>query len=79
MRRYNITGSQNFYGMKDAKTYYNVPANKVWNAFEYMSREFNLPALFVYDANDNEFIGTYSTKYNNFRTPNRVLHKTFNF
>lgn len=83
IKKYHLTGSQNFYGVKDAYTYYNVPARKVWNGLRYMCNEFGLKNVFVYDASGsigkNIYIGSYSLKYDNFRTPDNKLHKTFNF
>lgn len=78
-RKYNVTGSQNFYGQKDPKTYYNVPAQKMWSCFTWMANNFNLPVLFVYDANDNTYLGSYSHKYQNFTDANKQRHKTYNF
>ena len=79
MKRYNLTGTQNFYGQKDAKTYYNVKAQAVWNGFEYMCETFNLPTIFVYDAANNAYVGSYSRKYKNFTDYQRNRHLTYQF
>ena len=85
METYHLTCSQLFYGQKDAKTYYNVPAAKVWAGMRYMAENFNAATVFVYlkqkntPIGQNMFIGTFSRKYDNFRTPDNKLHQTFNF
>jgi len=85
MSYYNLTGTQNFYGQRDVKTYYNVPAHKVWKGLEYMAENFNLPAVFVYKKihgvrlEDCPFVGTYSRKYKNFRTSDGRVTNTFSF
>lgn len=79
---YHLTGSQNFYGQKDKKTYYSVPAAKVWNGMRFMVKEFNLKAIFVYEKGiigKNVFVGTYSAKYDNFRTASGVVSTIHNF
>lgn len=71
-----------FYGQKDAKTYYNVPARLIWKQFEYMCNKFNASTVFVYQANDhvarNDYVGAYSAKYQNFRSASGVS-KNFQF
>lgn len=82
---YHLTCSQNFYGQKDAKVYYYVPAYKVWAGLLFMVQYYKVPAVFVYlgekgkSIGQNEYIGVFSAKYGNFRTPNNKLHKTFIF
>lgn len=78
MKRYNVTGTQNFYGQRDAKTYYNVHAHKMWNCFQYMTVTFNLPILFIYDTKNN-YIGSYSAKYKNFTDNQKNRHAKYNF
>jgi hypothetical protein len=82
-KKYHLTLTQGGW-FKDKKTYYNVPGQKVWNGLRYMSSNFQAPVVFVYASDHypigkNQFIGTYSAKYDNFRTPDKKLHKTFNF
>jgi uncharacterized membrane protein len=85
MKAYRLTGTQNFYGSKQPYTYYKVKPVDVWAKARYMAKEFNLPAVFVYEMDTrkgsgvNNYIGSYSAKYDNFRTPNGQLHKTYNF
>lgn len=83
MAGYHLTGSQLFYGQKDVKTYYNVSARKVWAGLRYMAQNFNLQTIFVYSAagsiGANDFIGTYSKKYDNFREKNGGLSSNFKF
>lgn len=79
---YNLTGSQNFYGQKDVKTYYSVPGAKVWNGIRFMAQEFNLKAIFVYEKGiigKNVFVGTYSAKYDNFRTASGMVVTAYTF
>ena len=84
MDYYHLTCSQNFYGQKDAKTYYSVPARKVWAGLRFMVVHFNVEVIFVYRKEKNTvigkntYVGSYSKKYDNFRTSGG-LFKTFNF
>lgn len=85
MNFYHITGSQKFYGQKDAITYYSVPANKVEAGCIYLCNTHNLSHIFIYlkqknkPIGKNQFIATYTAKYKNFRTTDNKLHLSFNF
>jgi len=72
MKRYHLTCSQIFYGQKDAKTYYNVPARHVWDKMRFMCNHFAAKTVFVYSAYEhvahNKYIGSYSAKYDNFKS-----------
>lgn len=81
MKRFHLTGSQNFYGIKDPKTYYDVPGHKVLAGVAYMCETFNLDNVFIYEKGtigENRYICAYSRKYQNFRYPGGFISKVFN-
>lgn len=83
MKTYHITGNTKYF--KDAKTYYNVPAAKVAAGVLYMSKTFQIENLFIYEKikgvtiGNNPYICCYSAKFDNYRTKDGILHKTYNF
>lgn len=82
-KTYHLTGSTKFFN--DAKTYYDVPAAKVLTGAKYMCEAFKLERIFIYQKQKNipigknQYIGCYSLKFDNFRTPDGKTHTTYNF
>jgi hypothetical protein len=83
MNYYHLTLTQNGY-FRDKKTYWNVPARKVWAGLRYMAQNFGASYVFVYAADgqpigSNLYIGCYSAKWDNFRPPNDKPKSTYIF
>jgi len=82
LSRFHLTGSQNFYGIRDPKTYYDVPRHKVVAGVQYMCETFNLNNVFIYESGsigNNRYLCAYSRKYKNFRYPDGSISQHFKY
>lgn len=78
---YHLTSKTKYFN--DPKTYYDVKKIDVHNTCKFMCTYFNVERIFIYQKSkvqkigDNPYICCYTAKFDNFRTSDGFLHKTF--